>query len=32
MAVLNIGMLWVRDVFVDSIRGKTALLTSCGGR
>jgi hypothetical protein len=31
MAVLNMGKLSGRDVFVDSIRSKIALLTSCGG-
>lgn len=33
MAVLNVGMLWVRDVVVDSMRSKIALFHNCrGGR
>jgi hypothetical protein len=31
MAVLNVGMLWVRDVVVDSMRSKTALFHNCRG-
>lgn len=33
MAVLNVGMLWIREVFVDSIRSKIALFNRfIGGR
>jgi hypothetical protein len=32
MAVLDKGMLWVRDVFVDSIRSNIALFNRFRGR